>query len=59
MRVQFIKEPSNEKSAFSSETVTPTLKRALDGTAFRLVGVTAHDLVSAQRADPPDLFAGR
>jgi DNA polymerase-4 len=36
--------------------VTPTLRRALDGTAFRLVGVTAHDLVPGSRADPPDLF---
>jgi DNA polymerase-4 len=37
--------------------VTPTLRRALDGTAFRLVGITAHDLVPGKRADPPDLFA--
>jgi DNA polymerase-4 len=37
--------------------VKPALLRALDGTAFRLVGVTAHDLLPAQRADPPDLFA--
>ena len=36
--------------------VAPVLKRALDGTAYRLVGVTAHDLVSGRRADPPDLF---
>ncbi|MGH7033964.1 MAG: DNA polymerase IV, partial [Stellaceae bacterium] len=36
--------------------VAPVLKRALDGTAFRLVGVTAHDLVAGRRADPPDLF---
>src|SRR5579862_1249876 len=38
------------------DAVTPALKRALDGTAFRLVGVTAHDLVPGKRADPPDLF---
>ncbi len=38
--------------------VGPVLRRALDGTAFRLVGVTAHDLVPGSRADPPDLFAG-
>ena len=37
--------------------VRPVLRRALDGTAFRLVGVTAHDLVAGKRADPPDLFA--
>ena len=37
--------------------VRPVLRRALDGTAFRLVGVTAHDLVASKRADPPDLFA--
>jgi len=36
--------------------VSPALRRALDGTAFRLVGVTAHDLVAGKRADPPDLF---
>ena len=36
--------------------VKPTLLRALDGTAFRLIGVTAHDLMSGKRADPPDLF---
>ena len=36
--------------------VTPTLRRVLDGTAFRLVGVTAHDLMPGKRADPPDLF---
>jgi len=38
------------------KAVAPALKRALDGTAFRLVGVTAHDLVPSRRADPPDLF---
>ncbi len=37
--------------------VRPTLQRVLDGTAYRLVGITAHDLVPAHRADPPDLFA--
>ena len=37
--------------------VTPTLHRVLDGTAFRLVGITAHNLVPGKRADPPDLFA--
>ncbi len=36
--------------------VTPALRRVLDGTAFRLVGVTAHDLVPGKRADPPDLL---
>jgi len=36
--------------------VKPALRRAADGTAFRLVGVTAHDLVPGKRADPPDLF---
>ena len=37
--------------------VTPILRKTLDGTRYRLVGVTAHDLVPGQRADPPDLFA--
>src|SRR5689334_2111769 len=36
--------------------VTPVLRAKLDGTRYRLVGVTAHDLVPGQRADPPDLF---
>jgi DNA polymerase IV len=36
--------------------VTPVLRLRLDGTRYRLVGVTAHDLVPGQRADPPDLF---
>ena len=38
--------------------IAPVLRRALDGTPYRLVGVTAHDLVPGTRADPPDLFAG-
>jgi len=38
------------------KAVAPALRRALDGTAFRLVGVTAHDLVPSQQADPPDLL---
>ncbi len=38
-------------------TVRPVLARHLDGARYRLVGVTAHDLVPATRADPPDLFA--
>jgi hypothetical protein len=36
--------------------VRPVLARLLDGASFRLVGVTAHDLVDGNRADPPDLF---
>jgi len=36
--------------------VRPVLCLKLDGTRYRLVGVTAHDLVPGQRADPPDLF---
>ena len=36
--------------------VMPVLRLKLDGTRFRLVGMTAHDLVPGQRADPPDLF---
>jgi len=36
--------------------VMPVLRLKLDGTRYRLVGVTAHDLVPGQRADPPDLF---
>jgi DNA polymerase IV len=37
-------------------TVRPVLARLLDGASYRLVGVTAHDLVPATNADPPDLF---
>ncbi|MGH7087501.1 MAG: DNA polymerase IV, partial [Stellaceae bacterium] len=37
-------------------TVRPVLARLLDGARYRLVGVTAHDLVPARNADPPDLF---
>lgn len=33
-----------------------TLARELDGAPFRLVGVTASDLVPGPLADPPDLF---
>jgi DNA polymerase IV len=36
--------------------VMPVLRPKLDGTRYRLVGVTAHDLVPGQQADPPDLF---
>ena len=36
--------------------VTPVLRPRLDGTRYRLVGVTAHDLVAGTLADPPDLF---
>ena len=36
--------------------VLPVLRPKLDGTHYRLVGVTAHDLVPGQQADPPDLF---
>jgi DNA polymerase-4 len=36
--------------------VMPVLRPRIDGTRYRLVGVTAHDLVSGQHADPPDLF---
>jgi len=36
--------------------VLPVLRPRIDGTRYRLVGVTAHDLVPGQQADPPDLF---
>jgi DNA polymerase IV len=36
--------------------VMPVLRPRIDGTRYRLVGVTAHDLVPGQQADPPDLF---
>ncbi|HWE75755.1 MAG TPA: DNA polymerase IV [Stellaceae bacterium] len=36
--------------------VMPVLRPKLDGTRYRLVGVTAHDLVPGEQADPPDLF---
>jgi DNA polymerase-4 len=45
------------RAAIIFETVMPALRRAADGTAYRLVGVTAHDLVPGKQADPPDLFA--
>jgi DNA polymerase IV len=38
-------------------TVLPVLARHLGAARYRLIGVTAHDLVPATRADPPDLFA--
>jgi DNA polymerase-4 len=38
------------------EAVRPVLAAALDGRAFRLVGVAATRLVSHRLADPPDLF---
>jgi len=44
------------RAAIMFKAVAPTLRRVLDGTALRLVGVTAHDLVPSQRADPPDLL---
>ncbi len=45
------------KAATILAAVTPVLRRALDGTSFRLIGITAHDLAPGRRADPPDLFA--
>jgi DNA polymerase IV len=36
--------------------VQPVLASELDGSSFRLVGVTAGGLVPGHRADPPDLF---
>jgi DNA polymerase-4 len=36
--------------------VRPTLAKLLGDASYRLIGVTAHDLVPAERADPPDLF---
>ncbi|HXP31967.1 MAG TPA: DNA polymerase IV [Stellaceae bacterium] len=36
--------------------VQPVLAREIDGSSFRLVGVTASDLVPGRLADPPDLF---
>jgi DNA polymerase-4 len=38
------------------DAVRPVLARALEGHAYRLVGVTAHDLLPPHLADPPDLF---
>ena len=39
------------------QAVLPVLSAELDGSSFRLVGVTATNLVSGKQADPPDLFA--
>jgi DNA polymerase-4 len=39
-------------------TAALLLEREIDGTEFRLVGVGAENLASADSADPPDLFAG-
>ncbi len=33
------------------------LRRAADGTAFRLIGIGMADIVAAKDADPPDLFS--
>jgi DNA polymerase IV len=45
------------RAAVILAAVTPVLRRALDNRMrYRLVGITAHDLVPGQRADPPDLF---
>ena len=35
----------------------PLLRGAIDGTAFRLIGIGADQLAAAALADPPDLFA--
>jgi DNA polymerase-4 len=37
-------------------TATSLLEREIDGTLFRLVGVGAESLTTAELADPPDLF---
>lgn len=37
-------------------TVTPLVEQQADGRAFRLIGVGAADLVSAEEADQPDLL---
>jgi DNA polymerase-4 len=37
-------------------TVTPLVQQEADGRAFRLIGVGAADLVSAEQADLPDLL---
>ncbi len=34
------------------------LRRAADGTAYRLIGIGVADIVGADAADPPDLFSG-
>lgn len=39
------------------QAVLPVLAAELDGSKFRLVGVTATHLVPGKLADPPDLFA--
>ena len=38
------------------QSVLPVLAGELDGSRFRLVGVTATQLVPGRQADPPDLF---
>jgi DNA polymerase-4 len=40
------------------QAVLPVLAAELDGSRFRLVGVTATQLVPGRQADPPDLFQG-
>lgn len=37
----------------------PLLRRAVDGTSFRLIGIGADRLAEPGQADPPDLFAKR
>jgi DNA polymerase-4 len=44
------------RAAVILDAVRPALAAAIDGHAFRLVGVTATRLVPDRLADPPDLF---
>lgn len=41
------------------EAARPLVERAADGTAYRLIGIGAGDLVEGRAADPPDLFDER
>ena len=38
------------------DTALPLLEATAQGTAFRLIGISAADLEDADKADPPDLF---
>jgi DNA polymerase-4 len=48
-------DPTMRPEAILS-AVQPVLAREVDGSSFRLVGVTASDLLPGRLADPPDLF---
>lgn len=47
-----------QRAAVLLRAAEPLVRREADGRAFRLAGIGAESLVSAEGADPPDLFGG-